>query len=253
MISLSAQQNGPPDTAALQIALPPEVPLDRLLVTLNGADVHSRFSKVDCPATCMTGQLSSADGLHPGKNVMYAYVKTPDGHVLSGGYRFDLSAPMLLRSIASRSSVNGWADQAVSGDGGSNFLPPTVAFKTLNAGGWKGQGQPWIQVGLQTYPSASASFCGGLYEVVVLDRQTLAERTSAPESSPFCANSASALSTYLKGLNATDLAIAGTLWTKNPDASLNTSAIGGTDHTKDKLYPIGYIAIGAGGTASGTA
>ena len=95
--------------------------------------------------------------------------------------------------------------------------------------------------------------------MIVLDRQTLAEKTSAPESSPQCIGDGDSLATYLGTLTSDDLVIVGTNYNYNADAQLNTSAMGGTDYTKTHgqpgsgSFPNGYIAIGAGGAESGSA
>jgi hypothetical protein len=157
----------------------------------------------------------------------------------------------------------------------SSFLPPAIAVNTLTPGGYK-NGSPWIQIGSQnTYPAdpASVSCANNIYLVVVLDRQTLQEKTAAPESSPQCISNGAALKTYLASLSAGDLVIVSSNAFFNSDAGtgsgqLDTSAIGGSVYNcvggtscasvpantvTSPDVPLGYIAIGVGGAASGSA
>ncbi len=101
-----------------------------------------------------------------------------------------------------------------------------------------------------TYPASGETACptGTVYLTLVFDHQSL-----EPVGSKGCYAVAPPLTTFLKTLDSNDLVVAGTLQNMSSDALLDTSAIGGTDHTKDKNQPGGYIAIGVGGATAGTA
>jgi hypothetical protein len=154
----------------------------------------------------------------------------------------------------------------------SSFLPPAIAFTTLQPGGYD-NAHAWIRVGSQnTYPADPSSYqCTGIYTVIVLDRQTLEETTTtAPES---CIADGSHLKSYLATLNSSELVIVGSNFNVNSDAAgghgqLNTAAIGGTAYNclnasncsslpsttvTSADIPLGYMAIGVGGAASGSA
>ncbi|SDF05562.1 Ig-like domain-containing protein [Terriglobus roseus] len=238
-------------SAVVNIKIPSSAGSAALKVHLNGHDVGARFTSGDCSnATCKTATLAISDGLHTAKNVL-----TVDaGNGLTSRLRFDaqgtsasaVSAGTKVHALSSMSA------QAVSSGIATPFVPPTLTFSTNNAGGWKGSGF-WFTIGTQQYPVATPTNCtGATYLVEVLDRQTLAESTSTP---PQCQASASALNTYLKTLNSGDLVVLGTLQGKNADAGLDTSPIGGSNHGGSIVtgYPAGYMAIGVGQAAAGTA
>ena len=250
VVSLTSGDTAVSSTANIKITAPAGVPLDKLHVMLNGSDVRSRFNFVPCDTTCLSGTVSATDGGRPGQNALYTYTKTQDGHVLSTRFPFDLAGAASARVRGLRAMAASPAGVAVAADGGSTFVAPTVAFQTLTPGGWKGPGKPWFQIGSQTYPSASTPACSNQFFVVVLNRQTLVEQTSAPESSPHCSSGSADLSSYLATLTPSDLAIVGTISGYNSGNSLDTSAIGGTKYTSGLD---GYIAIGAGQTQAGTA
>src|SRR5262249_31175278 len=65
----------------------------------------------------------------------------------------------------------------------------------------------------------------------------------------------STLNAYLKTLDSTDLVIAGSNWDKSADNALDTTAIGGTSYAPSApvITLAGYMAIGVGGAAPGTA
>ncbi len=173
-----------------------------------GKDVTSQFSETSCSAgVCETGTLSSSDGLRAGKNVLYAVSKKSDGTFASSRLRFagdevwDATSP-----AASSQSLT--AQQTPAFPTASSFIPPAVAFTTLNPGGFNGA-NPWIRIGAQqAYPDNGYS-CSGCYTVIALDRQTLTEKTSAPESSPRCFQSRSSMVAYLGKLSPQDLVIVG--------------------------------------------
>ena len=231
---------------------------DTVKVVLNGKDVSSRFSMLSCgEAICGTATLTTSDGIHEDKNILYATAKTDAGRVISSRLRMDGGASSHATALSPR--VNGLTSKAILGDT-DTYLPPSIAFKTLTPGGFA-QGSAWIQIGSQTYPTDANLNCSftnsAQYLVIVLDRQTLTEKTSAPESSPYCATSSAALSSYLSGLSANDLVIVGAIYQKNADYSLDTTAIGGNNYNVTELVPsatpLGYMAIGAVGAPTGQA
>ncbi len=238
-------------TASIQITAPAGVSLDNVHITLNGNDVRSRFSYVSCKTECMTGVFSATNGAHVGQNALYAYVKTPDGRVLSARYPFDLTpqagaTPAAVRSraqIAPRSNLVGATN---SGDGGgSSFLPPSVLFQTLTPGGWQGPGTPWIQVGTQMLPAHDYR----LWEHLPGDRPRSAEPAGKNRLLRARCSDSTNLTNYLKTLTSDELAIAGTTHGHGALPNVDTTSIGGSTHSVTE----GYIAIGAGQTTPGTA
>jgi hypothetical protein len=255
----------------LTLNMPSDTKTETLKIVLNGKDVTSRFNTTSCAAAvCETGTLSSADGLRAGKNVLYAVAKSGGGRAVSSRLRFsgddtqttNQSVTAMVRPAAQSPS----AQQLPTA---SSFLPPTVAFNTL-PGGSIGASDPWFQLGTMIQYGI-ASDCSSLYGVVVLDRQTLVEKTAAPESSPQCISTGGALKSYLNTLTSDDLVIVGTTSNSPSDAGsglgvLDTSAIGGTVYnclsivsvcgTSQPLQkfsldkPLGYLAIGVGGASS---
>ena len=255
-------------TRTLTLTLPSGTDTGTVKIVLNGKNVTSRFSAISCNSgVCEQGTLSSADGLRDSKNVLYAVAKKSDGTLTSTRLRFpgkEINAVPTSPPTAHLSAATALAQFPTA----SNFLPPTIAVNTLQAGGAH-PGQPWIQLGTQIQLSIGSS-CSSLYSVIVLDRQTLVEKTAAPESSPACYNSGSALAAYLNTLPSTDLVIVGTNAGQHTDVSaageqFNTQAIGGTVYGDlaciikpcsagfSADIPLGYIAIGVGGAAPGSA
>jgi hypothetical protein len=234
--------------------LPEGSQLQTLRVFLNGKDASERFSAANCPTgVCASGVVSAVDGLHAGKNVLYAAAKSESGKMISSRMRFAGDESRIVgRAASARRQMS--ANDVILPTA-SAFLPPTILLKTLTPGGWDGA-DPWLQLGSQLKISGPAS-CSGIYSAIVLDRQTLEEKTDAPESSPYCAADAPHLATYLKALSSRDLVVVGTNWEHNADANLDTSAIGGTNYSSlsqsGSNYPRGYITIGAGGAAPGSA
>jgi hypothetical protein len=233
-------------------------------VHLNGKDVSSRFSPADCNgATCETATLAEADGLRTAKNVL----SVDAGSGITGRLRFDgtssSASPSALPQLKAMTLTSPQA-QAVSGGITSPFLAPTLTLKTLYNGGWNGQvdpANPWFTVGTQGYPSVQPTNCSGsaIFMAVVLDRQTLVEKTPAPESSPQCFVNSAALKTYLSGLNTagatSDLVIVGSNSGQSPDKGLDLTDIGGSLYGSANgfAYPAGIMAIGVPGATTGTA
>jgi hypothetical protein len=146
----------------------------------------------------------------------------------------------------------------------SGFLPPSVAFQTLQAGG-AAPGQPWVQVGSQLVISVPST-CS-IYVVAVLDRSQLTLTSTQ------CFGNGGILNTYLSTLTSNDLVIVGTTAGNNTDAQdepdlFNTMPIGGFAYncggnpngtcyvpsTAQSAYtPNSYIGIGTGGADPGSA
>jgi Bacterial Ig-like domain (group 3) len=259
--SLSSASDETSGTRTFTLTLPSGTDTGTLKIVLNGKDVTSRFSETSCSnGVCEEGMLSSSDGLRDSKNVLYAVAKKSDGTLASSRLRF----PGKVMNTAHKPVVLSnplLAQAAPQYPTASNFLPPTIAFN-VSSGGWQ-PGQPWVTLGTQqSYPDSSYS-CSGIYTVIVMDRQTLGQEEK-PTSQ--CESDETALSTYLKTLPSNDLVIVGTNYGKNTAVSplnfLDTTSIGGSLYpclatnvpqycTPD--FPLGYVAIGAGGVAPGSA
>ena len=234
-----------------------------------------KLSAADCNgATCETATLAEADRFRVAKNVLSVNA----GSGMTGRLRFDgttsSGSPSTSPQLKAMALTSPQA-QPVSGGITSPFLPPTLTLKTLYNGGWNGQidpTNPWFTVGTQGYPSVQPTNCGGsaIFMAVVLDRQTLVEKTSAPESSPQCFANSAALKTYLSGLKTagvtSDLVILASNQNASPDSGLDLTDIGGSLYGGgppstgssggspiNGNYPAGIMAIGVPGASSGTA
>jgi hypothetical protein len=169
---------GPSNSQNISVQIPSTVNPGTLSIVLNGHDITVRFGDSECEGSpCKTAVITNVDGLHDGKNVIYAAAKGGSG-VASSRIRFDGSPvrPATQTSSNSTRAVGGANADAASLPTASNFLPPTIALSTLGQGGVTG-GQPWIQIGDQIQIS-TASGCSSLYSVIVLDRQTLTQTGS---------------------------------------------------------------------------
>ena len=261
-LQITSQAEGE-NSVKIQIKIASSVQSPSLNVHLNGNEISSRFSRTECGnAVCETATVLAADGLRQEKNVL-TVIAAPG---ISSRYRFDANvAPtassLQKRSDSARASHNsiklGLSNQTASAGVLEPFLPPTISFKTNNPGGWD-PGNPWFTIGTQSYPTnTSPSGCSGTaYMAVVLDRQTLTEKTSAPESSPQCFSDEANLKTYLEGMNSSDLVVVGSNFFTSPKAGLDLSAIGGSvwpGSPGDGGYPAGIMAVGVGGTAANSA
>lgn len=270
----SGDQSENSGAKTLTFKLPSDTKMETVKVVLNGKVVTSRFNAVSCNgAICQTGTLSPEDGLRSGKNVLYVVGRTEEGTAVSSRLRFaGQNTQTAKHSIAGLASFSSDEQPASTQPlpTASSFLPPTISLSTMNAYGGIA-GQPWLQLGTQTQLSAAANCTG--YTVTVLDRQTLVEKTNAPESSPSCQTNGAALFKYLSGLTSNDLVIVGTTFEDASDAGaflgqLDTSPIGGSAYNCDPQIPVpncvstssqspaipaSYIAIGAGGAAPGSA
>jgi len=251
------------DSVRIKLQIPASAESGSVKVRLNGHDVSGRFSDSSCDGeVCKEATLTVVDGFRSEKNVLLVDA----GGGSSTRYRFS-GQPALAGSANGHDTVSaaariltsrGVKAQAVSAGVADPFLPPTVALNTNHRGGWDGSlNDPWFSVGGQGYPDKQpAGNCANAqYTVVVLDRQSLEEKTNAPESSPQCIADTTTLNAYLKTLDSTDLVVAGSNWFKNADASLDTTPIGGTAYsTKTVSSPLaGYMTIGVGGATPGTA
>jgi hypothetical protein len=250
-------------TSQVTVRMPATAQTGALHIFLNGTNVTSRFASTSCPsAQCLVAQLGPTDGLRQGKNVFQAEAKSESGAAISARARFDarspaqISAQLKAATQAIPGSASVAAAQANAAEVAEPFMEPTVGFKTNSAGGYGGQNS-WFTVGSTGYPVSAPSGCSGSnqWTVVVLDRQSLSEKTSAPETSPRCFSSNSALASYLKSLPNGDLVIAGTNQNNTVDqtSALDTSAIGGTAYGTVAKNPSSYMIVGATGTTPGTA
>lgn len=240
----------------IQLTLPQAANPSTVHVVLNGKDITARVSQMTCPqGLCMSGEISPVDGLHSGKNVAYATARSANGGWMSGRIRFSAEGLQQL-SIVSQAKFRSAAQTGVTDvSNPPGFLLPTITFQTLYSGGWDGI-HPWFQVGSATYPAAGTAACtGSTYLLLVFDRQTL---QPIPASS--CIANGTELVSTLSALETQDskalmgsLVVVGSFYSQQADNELNTSLIGGKDHTKDSNLPTKYVAVGALGAAAGTA
>ena len=242
------------NTQTFTLSLPGAVRGDSLKVMLNGKDVTSRFQQTSCQGGyCAEGTVSAEDGLILGnKNVLEATARTEEGRVVSTRQRFlGGNTPSAGLTKVARPMVSTQA-AANSYDTITDWLPPSVVMMTPTAGGYNwGSNKPWIQVGSVTYP-ALGYYCVSQYLTVVLDRQTLAEKTDV---SPHCSSTTADLNAFLAQRDSTDLVITGSVWQSNADGTLDTSTIGGTNYSTlpSDSQAQGYMAIGTGGAQPGQA
>ncbi len=246
------------------LKLPTGAVADTVKVGLNGKDITASFTSGPCAGVmCETGTISAADGVQPSKNTLYAIVRLDGGKVASSRLRFAGSSSP---TVAPRLVNSGIHSMDASGIVSTNYLPPSIAVNTKTPGGYV-NGQPWIQIGLQTYPTNPSNFTcvagtnGDQYVAIVLDRQTLVEQTSLQLSdgrfaSPYCAESSGDLSNNLfAGLpkNGNYLVVVGSINQKNADYNLDTTLIGGTKYLNypTATQPLGYMAIGVLGAQGG--
>jgi hypothetical protein len=254
LVSITATSNGAAKSVIIQLPVGTEP--NTITAVLNGKSVSARFNETPCDGgtgVCLSAALSEADGMRAGKNVLYAVAKKPDGTLVSSRLRFAVSQD------ASKLSSARYSTKATALDTGgitaTNFLPPSVALNTTTPGGWL-PGSPWFQIGGQTYPmyGGDDNCSPQIYFVVVLDRQTLQEVPGTEQ----CVTSASALNYYLGTIPPNAIVVAGTISNATVDPGLDTTPIGGTKYlptTPQALlaYPRGYMIIGAGGAAPGSA
>jgi hypothetical protein len=278
-MSITAANTSQAATSLVTVSMPTTAQATALHVFLNGADITGKFAAAVCTATgtitttgmqCLTAQLGSADGLRQGKNVLQAEGKTSSGALITARTRFDnqpttgTAAPAAKAKISTVSmAATSSAEPAVlatstdvvaqSEPVQTPFTPPTVGFKMNYYGGYNGT--PWFNVGGTNYPQSAPSCGAGIWTVVVLDRQTLVEKTNAPESSPQCFTTNAAMTAYLKSLPQGDFVVAGTNQGAVPDGTtaLDTTPIGGTNFGGPGNNPANYTIIGATGVSAGSA
>ena len=198
------------DSVAVNLTIPSDVDLKTLSAHLNGKDVSARLTSTTCrQANCQQATLTVADGLHGIKNVFSVMAKRNDGSLVSARTRF-VGATVSARAraaVANPQAVHANADSALPTL--SDFLPPRIAFMTLKFGGYA-SGSPWYRVGSQNTRRTDPSYSyPGIYTVIVLDRQTLQEKTAAPEKPPNCVSYGTRLKRYLATLIGDDLVIVG--------------------------------------------
>lgn len=270
--SIGITASSTPGTSTVQLQLPTDADAKSLSVKLNGKDISDRFSTAACAeGVCMKATVSANDG-YAAKNVLSASIRNNNGGMASGRARF---AQSVTSAIAAPAGATAAAKVPVSTAAPSStspkalgaspdvcdpttmcppWLPPSVSFTTLTPGGWAPGGESWIQVNGQNFPVTTPANCSGApYAAVVLDRQTLLEKTAAPESSPQCFATAASLNSYLANLAPNDLVIAGTTWEHNAASDLDTTPAGGSSYATASHVPLGYMMIGSGGQAAGTA
>jgi hypothetical protein len=199
------------DSVMVNLTVPSDVHLNTLSAHLNGKDVTAKLTPASCAqANCQQATLTASDGLHERKNVFWVIAKRNDGSLVSARTRFaGATATVSARAaIASPQAVH--ANISASLPTLNDFLPPATAFTTLKFGGYA-SGSPWFRIGSQnSYPSSPTYSCSGIYTVIVLDRQTLQEKTAPPKNSPNCVGvgDGASLKTYLATLNGGDLVTA---------------------------------------------
>lgn len=244
------------NTAQVRLSIPGSG-IGDVKVRLNGNDVSQRFSPSDCAdATCKVATLSVADGLSATKDVLTVIT----GNGKTARLRFNLGgtqASSVGLPSAKSAALTSVARPHAVGSEFATSLPPTVAFTTNTPGGWS-SGSTWVTINGVGYPDATpnGTCSGAMYLAVVLDRQTLVEKTSAPESSPMCLANSAAANAYIGTLSANDIVIVGSNSSVSIDAGLNLSAIGGTAFSGSPgsaYYPQGIIAIGTPGATAETA
>ena len=241
LIAIASPQSGSQlDGASVQIdlAIATRARDRSLVVTLNGERITDEFRPSGrcrdgiCPQTAI---VTRRDGLRKGQNRVLARIAGPSGD-------------------SDRARVSFTWEKGGDTDAPTEApfqLAAAIGFTTLAPGG-QAAGEPWIQLssnafrgGVVTYPMSDTT-CPTTYQVLVIDRKTLAQ------TSYNCYDTDAALTTAL-GQVGPDLVIVGTTSQHNAGSGLNTTAIGGTDYSKSSAgnLPQGYMAIGVGGATSG--
>jgi hypothetical protein len=250
LIAITSPQSGSQlDGASVRIdlAIATRASDRSLVVILNGERITDEFHPSGrcrdgiCPQTAM---VKRRVGLRKGLNRVVARIGGPSG-----------------QSDQARVSFSWEKDGDTEAPTEAPFqLAPAIGFTTLAPGG-QAAGAPWIQMssngfrgGVVTYPKASDTTCTTTYQVLVIDRQTLAETSYA------CYDTDAELTAALgklvpadPGVAMPDLVVVGTGLFKNAGSGLNTTAIGGTDYSQTSAAnrPQGYLVIGVGGASSG--
>lgn len=232
---------------SFQLNLPADADAKTLRVKLNGVDVTGQFSSAACRngngSSCMQGTL----GTNPGaKHVLTATVGYSSGQKSSGRLRF--KGASTTTALGAKADDSGCSKLGVPCP--EAFIPPTVAFSTLQPGGWDAGAGAWFQIAGTKYPSNPApAACGSVnaaYVAVVLNRQSLVEESNSPQ----CFTNSSDFNAFLKTVATSDIVVGGT----TPDVASDTSAIDATPVGGSKMgwtTPQGYMVIGAGGQGGG--
>jgi hypothetical protein len=205
-----------------------------VVVTLDQRDVSADFYGIgSCPTSVCTetGTFTSATGLLAGP------------HTLTVG----------IGSTASQQINFTWQPTMVPAVTVGTRLPPIVALSTVGPGGH----QPWISISVNSldggttyYPNSSnipSPACSGVYEILVLNRRTLQPIVF------YCESQTAGLKIDLDGATSDQIVIVGTNWLQNATANLDTTGIGGTSYPNAPSIMKGYMIIGVGGAAPGTA
>lgn len=270
MITVPNVASGSTTSRTIRIRFPQGADRGSVKVNVNGKDVSTRFQDETCTgALCLSANLTADDGLVVGENIVYVLAKSQDGTASSarlhftagdtthgvGGTQRSLLSPRALTPTSQLSASNLPTN--------STFLPPTVLFQTTQSSGVE-PNKPWFTLGsLQQVMNGN---CTSMYSVIVLDRRTLVQKTSAPESSPQCFASSSTLKPYLQSLAGyNDIVIVGTNAGQVADANqvntFDTSSIGGMTYNcnancstpTSNDAPVNYLGIGVPGAAVGSA
>jgi hypothetical protein len=281
LITLPTSQNNTMSGRPVNLQFPQGTEPETVKVVLNGRNVSDRFQELACSGNvCLSAVLTDADGLRQDQNVVYATAKNQDGTASSSRLRFEGSSSEQntngVRALAIPRAA-AITSTAVSLPTLSSFLPPAVALNTIYVGGANPNSE-WLRVGTQE--ALATGSCGQqIYSVIVLDRQTLIQKTPAPENSPQCFNDNPTLYSYLKGLaGLNDVVILGTNASQQanappynasaPNAMLDTTLIGGTVYncsgsscplagapnvSTSGDIPLQYITIGVPGAKPGSA
>jgi hypothetical protein len=271
-----------PDSATsgrtVNLRFPQGTRTDSVKAVLNGKDVSAEFHEESCSGNvCLSGVLTESDGVQDGKNVLYATARNEDGTASSSRMHFEGAQPGQNTSGIRTLTFAHTATQPMDSFATSStlptlssFLPPSIAFNTLTPGGGSATAN-WIEVGSQIQLATGG--CTSIYSVIVLDRQTLQQKTSAPESSPQCLNSSGALASYLQsllpasGTESGDLVIVGTTAGNVTDTLTSTTGPFDTHYIGGRTYgctssctstfvpdrPQQYIAMGVPGAEPGSA
>ncbi len=191
-------------TRSVELRFPQGTKVATVRAVLNGHDVSARFGNSSCVGgVCLSAQLTAADGLEDGKNILYATGKNENGTASSSRIRFEgharathAASVTAVSALASRAM--GVAASSLAGSAlptGSTFLPPTIAMN----GGSEPQSadQIWFNVGTQqTILTPSCSSTSIEYSVAFLDRRTLVPKTGGNDTAQ-CFSSWQALHSFL--------------------------------------------------------
>jgi hypothetical protein len=205
-----------------------------VVVTLDQQDVSADFYGIgSCPTSVCaeTGTFTPQTGLLAGPHTLTVGVGTTPSQQINFT----------------------WQPTTVPAVTAGTRLPPIVALSTVGPGGR----QPWISItvnsldgGTTYYPNSSnipSPGCSGVYEVLVLNRRTLQPIVF------YCESGTAGLKIDLDGATPDQIVIVGTNYTQNATANLDTTGIGGTSYPNAPSIMKGYMIIGVGGAAPGTA